>query len=98
MRRAVSWMLILAFVALPAVVRAQEAATAESGVAAGARQVEEGDFEGAAAPLDAAFLRLRGDPARVRLLVQADIHLAVAHTALDHTTQAVQAFSEALTL
>jgi hypothetical protein len=50
------------------------------------------------ATLEAAIPRLRGDPARVRLLVQADIQLAVAHTALDHTTQAVQAFSEALTL
>ena len=98
MRRAVSWTLILTFVALPALVPAQEAATAESGVAAGARQVEEGDFEAAVATLESAIPRLRGDPARVRLLVQADIQLAVAHTALDHTTQAVQAFSEALTL
>jgi putative NIF3 family GTP cyclohydrolase 1 type 2 len=98
MRRAVSWTLILAFVALPALVRAQEAATAESGVATGVRQVEEGDFEGAVASLEAAIPRLRGDPARVRLLVQADIQLAVAHTALDHTAPAVQAFSEALTL
>ena len=62
------------------------------------RQVEEGDFEGAVASLEAAIPRLRGDPARVRLLVQADIQLAVAHTALDHTAEAVQAFSEALTL
>jgi hypothetical protein len=98
MRRTVSWTLILAVVALPAVARAQEAATAESGVATGARQVEEGDFEAAVTTLEAAIPRLRGDPARVRLLVQADIQLAVAHTALDHTTQAVQAFSEALTL
>jgi len=98
MRRALTWSLILAFVAVPALLPAQEAATAESGVATGARQVEEGDFETAVATLEAAIPRLRGDPARVRLLVQADIQLAVAHTALDHTTQAVQAFSEALTL
>jgi hypothetical protein len=92
-------MLILAFVALPAVVRAQEAATAESGVAAGARQVEEGDFEGAGG-------HARGGdspPARrsrARAPARAGGHPACgrAHTALDHTTQAVQAFSEALTL
>ena len=63
--------MILVFLTLPALLRAQEAATAESGVATGARQVEEGDFEAAVATLEAAIPRLRGDPARVRLLVQA---------------------------
>jgi putative NIF3 family GTP cyclohydrolase 1 type 2 len=99
MRRGVDWALILACTAAPAPLAAQETTpTAESGVATGARQVEEGDFEAAVATLEAAIPRLRGDPARVPLLVQADIQLAVAHTALDHTAQAVQAFSEALTL
>ncbi|HEY8150105.1 MAG TPA: hypothetical protein VIK51_14455 [Vicinamibacteria bacterium] len=99
MRRGVAWALILACTAAPAPLAAQETTpTAESGVATGARQVEEGDFEAAVATLEAAIPRLRGDPARVPLLVQADIQLAVAHTALDHTAQAVQAFSEALTL
>jgi hypothetical protein len=101
MRRGVAWALILACTAAPAASAAsaaQETATAESGVATGVRQVEEGDFEAAVATLEAAIPRLRGDPARVPLLVQADIQLAVAHTALDHTAQAVQAFSEALTL
>jgi putative NIF3 family GTP cyclohydrolase 1 type 2 len=73
-------------------------ASAESAVAAGVRQVEEGDFEAAVATLEAANARLRGDPRRVRLLVQADIQLAVAHVALDQTPAAVQAFTEALTL
>jgi len=99
MRGAVSWVLILACGALPAGATAQEtAASAESGIATGVRQVEEGDFEGAVTTLEAAIARLRGDPQRVRLLVQADIQLAVAHVALDHTPQAVQAFTEALTL
>lgn len=99
MRRAVSWVLILACGALPAGATAQETtASAESGIATGVRQVEEGDFEGAVTSLEAAIARLRGDPQRVRLLVQADIQLAVAHTALDHEPQAVQAFSEAITL
>jgi len=99
MRRAACWVLIVTCGALPAGATAQETtASAESGVAAGVRQVEEGDFEGAVTTLEAAIARLRGDPQRVRLLVQADIQLAVAHTALDHGPQAVQAFSEAITL
>jgi hypothetical protein len=99
MRRIVSWALIVACAAAHALGAIQDtASTPESGVAAGARQVEEGDFEAAVATLESAIPRLRGDPARVRLLVQADIQLAVAHTALDHTAQAVQAFAEALSL
>ena len=99
MRRAVSCVLILACGALPAGATAQETtASAESGIATGVRQVEEGDFEGAVTTLESAIARLRGDPQRVRLLVQADIQLAVAHTALDHTAQAVQALAEAITL
>ena len=90
-------MSILALAAVPSFAL-QEAATPESGVATGVRQVEEGDYAGAVKSLEPAIARLRGDPARVRLLVQADIQLAIAHVALDHTTEAVQAFSEALTL
>src|SRR6266851_7724995 len=99
MRRAVSWVLAVACCAMPAPAAVQETtASAESGIATGVRQVEEGDFEGAVTTLESAIARLRGDPQRVRLLVQADIQLAVAHTALDHGPQAVQAFSEAITL
>jgi len=88
---------MVVFAALPTFAM-QEAGTPESGVATGVRQVEEGDYAGAVKSLESAIARLRGDPARVRLLVQADIQLAVAHVALDHTSQAVQAFSEVLTL
>jgi hypothetical protein len=99
MRRAVSWALIVACTAMTAPAATQEPTpTAESGIAKGVRQIEEGDYAGAVTSLESAIPRLRGDPARVRLLVQADIQLAVAHAALDHTPQAVQAFSEALTL
>jgi hypothetical protein len=90
-------MSIIAFAAMPSFAM-QETGTPESGVATGVRQVEEGDYAGAVKSLEPAIARLRGDPARVRLLVQADIQLAVAHVALDHTAQAVQAFSEVLTL
>jgi len=97
MRRAVSWISIVALAAVPSFAL-QETATPESGVATGVRQVEEGDYAGAVKSLEPAIARLRGDPARVRLLVQADIQLAIAHVALDHTAQAVEAFSEVLTL
>jgi len=90
-------MSIVALAAMPAFA-IQEAGTPEDGVAAGVRQVEQGDYAGAVKSLEPAMARLRGDPARVRLLVQADIQLAIAHVALDHTAEAVQAFSEALTL
>jgi hypothetical protein len=98
MRRVVFWAWMLGFMILPALASPQETSTPESGIAKGVRQVEEGDFEAAVATLESAIPHLRGDPARVRLLIQADIQLAVAHTALDHTAQAVQAFSEVLTL
>jgi hypothetical protein len=97
MRRAASWITVVTLAALPTFAM-QEAATPESGIAAGVRQVEEGDYAGAVKSLEPAIARLRGDPARVRLLVQADIQLAIAHVALDHTAEAVQAFSEVLTL
>jgi hypothetical protein len=97
MRRPVSWLSIVAFSAMPTFAM-QEAGTPESGVATGVRQVEQGDYAGAVKSLEPAIARLRGDPARVRLLVQANIQLAIAHVALDHTAQAVQAFSEVLTL
>jgi len=90
-------MAIVALAAMPAFAM-QEAGSPESGVATGVRQIEEGDYAGAVKSLEPAIARLRGDPARVRLLVQADIQLAIAQVALDHTTEAVQAFSEALTL
>lgn len=90
-------MSILVFAAMPTFAM-QEAGTPEHGVATGVRQVEEGDYAGAVKSLEPAIARLRGDPSRVRLLVQADIQLAIAHVALDHTAEAVQAFSEVLTL
>jgi hypothetical protein len=99
MQRILPWVLAATCAVGPATASVQEPpGTAESGVAMGVRQVEDGDFEGAVKTLEAAIARLRGDPQRVRLLVQADIQLAVAHVALDHATEAVQAFSEALAL
>jgi hypothetical protein len=90
--------LLAALLALPPTVLAQTAPAPGADVAAGIRQVEEGDFEGAVVTLEAAAARLRGDPQGLRLLVQADIQLGVAHVALDHMPQALQAFAEALAL
>jgi hypothetical protein len=95
--RAVASVLVF-LCSLPADLRAQETPGTGGDVAAWVKQVQEGDFEGAIVTLDAAAARLRGDPRSVRLLVQADIQLGVAHVALDHTAQAVQAFAEALAL
>jgi hypothetical protein len=90
---------LLAFLcAAPSGRGAQETAAPGADVAAGVKQVQEGDFEGAIVTLEAAAARLRGDPRSVRLLVQTDIQLGVAHVALEHTPQAVQAFAEALAL
>jgi hypothetical protein len=97
MMRAIA-LVLSASCAMPVGLLAQTPPGSGADVAAGMRQVEEGDFEGAIVTLEAAAARLRGDPSAVRLLVQADIQLGVAHVALDHTPQAVQAFSEALAL
>jgi len=77
-------------------VRAQAPSGVEAEVANGVRQVQDGDFEGAVATLEAAIARLKGDAQRQRLWVQAEIQLAVAEVALDHTERAVQALAEAL--
>jgi hypothetical protein len=91
-------LLLACLCAVPTGLLGQEAPAPGADVAAGVKQVQEGDFEGAIATLEAAAARLRGDPTSVRLLVQADIQLGVAHVALDHTAQAVQSFAEALAL
>lgn len=99
MKRVFHCLLALACAGGPAAGLTQDTpATVEAAVAAGTRQVAEGDFEGAVTTLEAAAARLRGDPQRAPLLSQADIQLAVAQVALDHVPKAVEAFAEALTL
>jgi len=96
MRRVLAVLLALPCVPGPAL--AQEPPAVEAQVAAGVRQVQEGDFEGAVVTLEAAAARLRGDPQRARLLVQADVQLGVAEVALDHVPRAMEAFREASSL
>jgi hypothetical protein len=65
-------------------------------VAAGIRQVQEGDFEGAVATLDAAARDLSGRPERKADLVQAYVYLGVALVALEQPDRARRSFDQAL--
>jgi hypothetical protein len=84
---------ILALV-LPPASAAEASGTDE--LARGIRQVAEGDFEGAVLTLDAAVRGLAQEPARVRDLSQAYLHLGIAYVALDQRERARAAFREAL--
>jgi hypothetical protein len=64
-------------------------------VAAGIKQVQDGDFEGAITTLEAAAGELQARPDRARDLVQAYVYLGVAHVALDQPEAARRAFGEA---
>jgi hypothetical protein len=67
-------------------------------VAAGIRQVKEGDFETAVVTLQSAARRLAVLPRPPRDLLQAHLYLGVAHVALDHAEPARERFREVLTL
>ncbi len=67
-------------------------------LAAGMRQVSEGDFEGAVLPLDAAARRLAADGTRKGDLVQAYVHLGIALVALDQRSAARERFRLAVAL
>src|SRR5262245_66613875 len=65
-------------------------------LARGIRQVSEGDFENAVLTLDGAVRSLAQEPARVRDLAQAYLHLGIAYVALDQRERARASFKEAL--
>ena len=67
-------------------------------LAAGMRQVSEGDFEGAVLTLDAAARRLAADGTRKGDLVQAYVHLGIALVALDQRSAARERFRLAVAL
>lgn len=67
-------------------------------LAAGVRQVSEGDFEGAVLTLDAAARRLAADGNRKGELVEAYVHLGIALVALDQRSAARERFRLALAL
>jgi hypothetical protein len=72
------------------------AAPPEPDLATGIRQVEEGDFEGAVATLQAVTKKLAGQPARRQELAQAHLYLGIAQVALDQREPAKAAFKAAL--
>jgi hypothetical protein len=67
-------------------------------LAAGIKQVEEGDYTGAIVTLDgaASALRLSKDVSRARDLAQAYLYLGIAYVGLGHETSAKAKFREAL--
>ena len=71
---------------------------ADPELAAGLRQVREGDFEGAVVTLDAVARRLAADKSRRRDLLEAYVNLGVALVALDQRTAAKDRFRLALAL
>jgi hypothetical protein len=79
----------------PALLPAQ---STDPDLAAGLRQVSEGDFEGAIATLDAAARRLAVDPRRKAEVLEAYVHLGVALVALDQRGAARERFRLALGL
>ena len=71
---------------------------ADPELAAGLRQVREGDFEGAVVTLDAVARRLAADTSRRADLIEAYVNLGVALVALDQRTPAKERFRSALAL
>jgi hypothetical protein len=63
----------------------------------GLRQLREGDYEGAVTTLRRVVERLSTDRSRSGELVQALLHLGIAHVALDQTDAAKARFGQALT-
>jgi hypothetical protein len=73
-------------------------AEASADVAAGIRQVQDGDFEGGVATLEAAARELAGRPERTHDLGQAYLYLGVAQVALEQPEAARRSFGQALVL
>ncbi len=71
------------------------AASGREELARGIRQIAEGDFENAVLTLDGAVRALQ-DPAQVREVAQAYLHLGIAYVALGQNERARTAFKEAL--
>lgn len=93
-RGLVSIAVALALVAGPAL--QGQSVVADPELAAGLRQVAEGDFETAVVTLQSVVGRLSSDPTRSRDLVQAMLHLGVAHVALGQNEEARERFRAAL--
>jgi len=90
-------MLALLMVAFPsgAAVMAQ-APPSDADVAAGMKQVDDGDYDRAILTLDNAARRLAGDPAKAADLSQAYLYLGIAYIGKGHEAAAKAKFREAL--
>ena len=71
-------------------------ASGSDDLARGIREVAEGDFENAVLTLDGAVRALSRDPAQVKELAQAYLHLGIAYVALGQGERARASFKEAL--
>src|SRR5262245_14186576 len=87
-----AWLVVLAL-GVPGIA---PGASGSEELARGIRQVTEGDFENAVLTLDGAVRSLSQEPARVRDLAQAYLHLGIAYVALDQRERARASFKEAL--
>lgn len=85
--------LALALAFSPGMLPAQ---SSDPDLAAGIRQVNEGDFEAALLTLDGAVRRLQSEPGRSRDLAQAYLYLGIAYLGLDQEQPARTKFREAL--
>jgi hypothetical protein len=70
--------------------------TSDPGLAAGIRQVEDGDFDAAIVTLDAAARRLVSEPRRAHELSQAYLYLGIAYVGKGHEAAAKAKFREAV--
>src|SRR6058998_2848558 len=68
----------------------------DADLAAGVRQVQDGDFEGALVTLDACVQRLESVPSRSKDVAQAQLYLGVAYVALGQRERAKASFRLAL--
>jgi len=73
-----------------------QAPPADAEVAAGMKQVDDGDYDRAILTLDNAARRLAGDPARAAELSQAYLYLGIAYIGKGHEAAAKAKFREAL--
>jgi hypothetical protein len=93
-RRGLGYFALVALVAAPPLAAPSRATDSE--LLAGIRQVQEGDFEGAALTLDAVARRLGEDPGRAHDLAQANLYLGIAYVGLDQRPAAKDRFRRAV--
>lgn len=92
------WLVLLLTLVLAAPQPGFAADALDTDLAAGVRQAQEGDFEGAVVTLDSVVRRLSGQPSRAKDLARAYTYLSIAYQGLAQEQQAKAKFLEALKL